>query len=469
MTNPGPQQPNVTPEPRAAWQPPQEHPAPWQQPAGRGGPGHPQQRPAPQTAVPGPQSPAGVPAAPDAGQPRAGQHAPTSTPHPGAHRPPAPAQQPSGHQASAPAQHPGSHQPPIGQHNPTTAQAGHPQAAHQQAAGIEQGRGEQAGYGQQSGGHQPPNGQHNPTTAQAAHQQAPGAEQGRGGQAGYGQQVPAFYQRQVLPQPRQGRLRRGAVALVAASVLGAGLLGGAAGAVIGSDGASAASPVTATSNAAPLSATTATDVSAIAAKVMPSVVEITVRLGNAEGIGSGVVLSADGRILTNNHVVEGARDITITFSDGRTASATVVGSDAGADLAVLQAEGVSGLTAATLGDSSTAKVGDQVIAIGSPAGLQGTVTTGIISALDRDVNIGSEGPTSRVSGGSTVSYKAIQTDASINQGNSGGPLFDTAGRVIGINSAIYSPVSTSDGAAGSVGIGFSIPIDTAEEVIARIS
>ncbi|PWW62310.1 S1C family serine protease [Actinokineospora spheciospongiae] len=457
MTNPGPQQPNETPEPRAAWQPPANpggSSQPWQQPAGRVEPGHPQQRPAPQTpqqAAPGPQSPP----APGA-QPQAGQHAPTSAQHPGVH------------QAGQQVQHPGAHMP---------------------QAAAEQGRGEQAGYGHRPNGHQPPPlaqhpdgrplvGQHDPAAAQAgharggpaqaAHPQAAGSEQGRGGQAGYGQQIPAFYQRQVLPQPRQGRLRRGAVALVAASVLGAGLLGGAAGAVIGSDGASTATSTTATSNAAPLSATTATDVSAIAAKVMPSVVQITVRLGNAEGIGSGVVLSADGRILTNNHVVEGARDITVTFSDGKTAPATVVGSDAGADLAVIQVQGVSGLTAATLGDSSAVRVGDQVIAIGSPAGLQGTVTTGIVSALDRDVNIGSEGPTSRVSGGSTVSYKAIQTDASINQGNSGGPLFDTAGRVIGINSAIYSPVSTSDGAAGSVGIGFSIPIDTAEQVISRI-
>ncbi|MCG8919316.1 trypsin-like peptidase domain-containing protein [Actinokineospora sp. PR83] len=454
MTNPGPQQPNETPEPRAAWQPPREHPAstgglpqPWQQPAGPGGPGHPQQRPAPQApqaAVPGPQPPA------------------TGAPH----------------QTAQQSQHPGSHQPQTGQHNPTTAQAGHPQAGPNQAAVPEAAGVEQGGHGQRPGnhrfphpgGHQAPSGQHNPAAAQAghpqaAHQQAAGAQQGRGEQG----QIPAFHQRQVLPQPRQGRLRRGAVALVAASVLGAGLLGGAAGAVIGSDGASTATSTTTTTNAAPLSATTATDVSAIVAKVMPSVVQITVRLGNAEGIGSGVVLSADGRILTNNHVVEGARDITVTFSDGRTAPATVVGSDTGADLAVIQAQGVSGLTAATLGDSSSVKVGDQVIAIGSPAGLQGTVTTGIVSALDRDVNIGSEGPTSRVSGGSTVSYKAIQTDASINQGNSGGPLFDTAGRVIGINSAIYSPVSTSDGAAGSVGIGFSIPIDTAEEVISRIS
>ncbi|GLZ38989.1 serine protease PepD [Actinokineospora sp. NBRC 105648] len=273
-------------------------------------------------------------------------------------------------------------------------------------------------------------------------------------------------------EPPRNRIRRGAVALVAAGVLGAGLLGGAAGALIGSDGA--ATPVasaTTTQSAQTASVSTPTDVSAIVAKVMPSVVQVNVRTANAQGIGSGVILSADGRILTNYHVVDGARTISITFSDGKTADAQVVGTDASADLAVVQAEGVSGLTAAELGDSSQVRVGDEVIAVGSPAGLQGTVTTGIVSALDREVNIPSESDSRSVRGGagSTVSYKAIQTDASINQGNSGGPLFDTAGRVIGINSAIYSPVSSADGSAGSVGIGFSIPIDTAKQVIAKIS
>ncbi|CRK55935.1 Outer membrane stress sensor protease DegS [Alloactinosynnema sp. L-07] len=259
------------------------------------------------------------------------------------------------------------------------------------------------------------------------------------------------------PQPAQ-RIRRGAVALVAAAVLGAGALGGVAGAFIGSDTGSALNTPT-TAQAA--SATVPTDLSDIVAKVMPSVVQVGVRSGNAEGVGSGVILTTDGRILTNNHVVAGAREIQITFADGRKATAEVLGTDSGADLALLQAKGVSGLTPAVLGDSGDLQVGDTVIAIGSPAGLQGTVTTGIVSALDRDVSIPGRGK-----GG--ASYKAIQTDASINQGNSGGPLFDTAGRVIGINSAIYSPVTGQDGAAGSVGIGFSIPIDAAKSVMERI-
>src|SRR2546429_374030 len=144
-----------------------------------------------------------------------------------------------------------------------------------------------------------------------------------------------------------------------------------------------------------------------------------------------------------------ADQITVTLSDGRTVDASVVRTDATNDLALIQAKGVSGLTPATLGDSGTVKVGDEVIAIGSPGGLQGTVTTGIVSALNREVTVSGEEqqqspfPFSR-NGNSTVTYHAIQTDASINQGNSGGPLFNSAGDVIGINSAIYSPVSSPD-------------------------
>ncbi|WP_253884627.1 S1C family serine protease [Actinokineospora diospyrosa] len=290
----------------------------------------------------------------------------------------------------------------------------------------------------------------------------------------HGSIPPPFLPHPGLAEPPRSKIRRGTVAMVTAAVLGAGVLGGAAGAYFGSDGAS--TPFTTISaSAQTVSATTPTDVSAVVAKVMPTVVEITTRTSTAQGIGSGVILTSDGRILTNNHVIDGAREITVTFADGKTASAKVVGTDVNADLAVIQADGVSGLTAAVLGDSSQVKVGDEVIAIGSPAGLQGTVTTGIVSALDRDVSIPSESSSRGMRGSansaanSTVSYKAIQTDASINQGNSGGPLFDTLGRVIGINSAIYSPVSSMDGSAGSVGIGFSIPIDTAKEVVTQIS
>ncbi|MGW5053781.1 S1C family serine protease [Actinokineospora sp. NPDC004072] len=239
------------------------------------------------------------------------------------------------------------------------------------------------------------------------------------------------------------------VAAVAAAVLAGGAIGGTASAVIaGQD--RPATPVAATA----ATAGSPVDVSAVVAEVMPSVVEVNVATGSATGVGSGVVLTADGRILTNYHVVAGARDIEVTLADGRSAPATVVDADRTADLAVLQAA-ATGLTPAALGDSSTARVGDAVIAIGSPAGLRGTVTTGIISAVDRPVTIADGG----------VSYAALQTDAAINQGNSGGPLFDAEGRVIGINSAIYSPAS---GSAGSVGIGFSIPINTARTVLDRL-
>jgi putative serine protease PepD len=268
-----------------------------------------------------------------------------------------------------------------------------------------------------------------------------------------------------------GRWRRRAVTLAAAGVLVAGGVGGGIGALIAEDGstgtlgsATAAQPVS--------SSTQNNDVSAVASRVMPSVVQVNVRAGNASGVGSGVIISSDGRILTNNHVVSGAEEITVTLSDGRTVDAEVVGTDTSSDLAVIQAKGVSGLTAATLGDSSTVKVGDQVIAIGSPAGLQGTVTTGIVSALNREVTVSTgqerQSPlpfSPNGSRGQTVTYHAIQTDASINQGNSGGPLFNAAGQVIGINSSMYSPVAGAGGSAGSVGIGFAIPISDAKEVI----
>ncbi|CAM3861633.1 S1C family serine protease [Kibdelosporangium persicum] len=267
------------------------------------------------------------------------------------------------------------------------------------------------------------------------------------------------------------RWRRGAVAASIAAVVAAGLVGGVTGGIVGADdnatAAAASTPISQN-----VGSNTPTDVSAIAGKVLPSVVQVNVRTATAQGLGSGVVLTSDGRILTNNHVVSGASQVTVTLNDGREFPATVVGTDAASDLAVLQLRGASGLTPATLGDSSTLKVGDEVVAIGSPGGLQGTVTTGIVSALNRDVNIDEnqgDNPFASNGGGSETTYRAIQTDASINQGNSGGPLVNADGDVIGINSAIYSPVSTADGRAGSVGIGFAIPINDARTVIDRIT
>jgi putative serine protease PepD len=278
----------------------------------------------------------------------------------------------------------------------------------------------------------------------------------------------------ALARPKPHRFRRGAVTLSIAAVLAAGAVGGVTGALVGSADSSTVIPSTSTPISQNVGNNAPTDVSGIASKVLPSVVQVNVQTATAEGIGSGVILTADGKILTNNHVVSGANQVQVVLNDGRTFDATVLGTDPASDLAVIQLKGASGLTPATLGDSSSVKIGDEVVAVGSPGGLQGTVTSGIVSALNRDVNVGSDQQQSRNpltrNGGAqqTTSYKAIQTDASINQGNSGGPLVNADGQVIGINSAIYSPVSSADGSAGSVGIGFAIPINTAKTVINQI-
>ncbi|MBB4963296.1 S1C family serine protease [Saccharothrix violaceirubra] len=250
--------------------------------------------------------------------------------------------------------------------------------------------------------------------------------------------------------------------VVTSAALAAALFGGIAGGVVGYSSAEA--PVTPTATGTTVARQTSTstgfDVSAIAAKALPSVVQINVTTTQGEGLGSGVVLNADGRILTNNHVVSGARQVTVTLADGRTVDAEVVGTDPNSDLAVVQATDAGNLTPATFADSDQVHIGDQVVAIGSPEGLQGTVTTGIVSALDRTVTVPGTGRR-------TVSYQAIQTDASINPGNSGGPLINAAGEVVGINSAIYSP-ATDGGEAGSVGIGFAIPSNQVTQILSRL-
>ncbi len=198
----------------------------------------------------------------------------------------------------------------------------------------------------------------------------------------------------------------------------------------------------------------------VASKVLPSVVQINVKGGQESGSGTGIIISSDGNILTNNHVVEVAGEsgtITVAFNDGTNAKAEIVGTDPKTDLAVIKADGKTGLTPATLGTSATLKVGQEVVAIGSPFGLESTVTQGIVSALNRPVS-SSDG-----SGGSSTTFPAVQTDAAINPGNSGGPLVDLSGRVIAINSAIRSGTTTS-GESGSIGLGFAIPIDLAKNV-----
>jgi putative serine protease PepD len=271
------------------------------------------------------------------------------------------------------------------------------------------------------------------------------------------------------PAPAE-RPRRG-VALLAAVAVTAGLVGGGAGAVVTSalddDGSApaATSGVDSLKTASTSGDSAAADgsVEQVATSVLPSVVSIVeTTAGGGGGEGTGVVIDSDGLILTNNHVVAAAAEggsLQVTFNDGRTATATIVGRDPVTDLAVIKAAGVSGLTAATLGSSADLDPGEQVVAIGSPLGLQGTVTSGIISALDRPVRTGD------ATGAETAStvIDAIQTDAAINPGNSGGPLVNLRGEVVGINSAIATLGSTG-GQSGSIGLGFSIPIDQAKAI-----
>ncbi|MEV6239945.1 trypsin-like peptidase domain-containing protein [Lentzea sp. NPDC051838] len=274
------------------------------------------------------------------------------------------------------------------------------------------------------------------------------------------QSFPAMSGSLVEPQPAvtpAPKFWRRTAPMLTAAALVAGLFGGVTGAVI----ASPDTPSTSSSvSAQTISNTSTTDWSAVASTVLPSVVQVNV--GN--GLGSGVILSSDGKILTNNHVVASAGgQVTVTLNDGRTVQAKVVSTDPTSDLAVLQASGVSGLTPIKWANSDNVKVGDAVMAIGSPSGLQGTVTTGIVSALDRKVTVPGETRRSQ-----PVTYQAIQTDASINPGNSGGALVNAAGELIGINSAIYSPASSS-GEAGSVGIGFAIPSNQAKQIVDQLS
>jgi putative serine protease PepD len=273
------------------------------------------------------------------------------------------------------------------------------------------------------------------------------------------------------PHGPDRRPRRG-VALLCAVAIAAGLVGGGAGAALTAtlddNGTTATTPASSTSlqGTSSKTSTPAADgsVEAVAAAVLPSVVSIEVTTAQGGGEGTGIVLSSDGLILTNNHVVadaaSGGGSITVTLNDGSTHAASIVGRDPVTDLAVIKAKGVSGLTKATLGSSADLAPGEQVVAIGSPLGLQGTVTSGIVSALNRPVRTGDA---TGAENASTV-IDAIQTDAAINPGNSGGPLVNLRGEVVGINSAIASLGASAVGQSGSIGLGFSIPIDQARTI-----
>ncbi|MBV8789710.1 MAG: trypsin-like peptidase domain-containing protein [Mycobacterium sp.] len=320
-------------------------------------------------------------------------------------------------------------------------------------------------------------------------------------------QIPGMLPPPPAPQQPQKRSRAGLLmaGAVAIAVVSAGI-GGAAATVVelgshstGGNGHSilgGAAPSVPAANMPPGS------VEQVASKVVPSVVMLETDLGRQSEEGSGIILSADGLILTNNHVVAAAASpskapsggpggplvpggpagpggpggpggpsgpggpaggpapkTTVTFSDGRTAPFTVVGADPTSDIAVIRVQGVSGLTPISLGSSSDLHVGQPVVAIGSPLGLSGTVTTGIISAMNRPVSTTGE------SGNQNTVLDAIQTDAAINPGNSGGALVNMNGQLVGVNSAIATLGADSpDAQSGSIGLGFAIPVDQAKRI-----
>ncbi|QGK68649.1 PDZ domain-containing protein [Allosaccharopolyspora coralli] len=275
-----------------------------------------------------------------------------------------------------------------------------------------------------------------------------------------------YYPMSPVHQPEnQGKRRGGGGKLVAGAVglaLVLGLLAGGAGGLVGyrmgAENTPGSTSLNTPSPARSINNAPQGSVQAVADKVLPSVVQLQVNSAQGSGEGSGVVISEDGYILTNNHVAEGAErgQMTALFHDNRSAPVRVVGKDPRSDLAVVKAD-ITGLQPAEFGSSGDLPVGSDVVAIGSPFGLSGTVTSGIVSAKDRPVRAGGE------SGQQSSVLNALQTDAAINPGNSGGPLVDMEGRVVGINSAIYSPGSGQQ-QAGSVGLGFAIPSDQARRI-----
>jgi putative serine protease PepD len=336
---------------------------------------------------------------------------------------------------------------------------------------------------------QPPTTGHQPTqqfpAAPPQHQPWPPAGYGTPGyqqlhgQQAHGQQptgaVPPVFQPPAQPgvpaQPtrRPGRWRLG----VAAGLVGAALIGGGAGAgvmALTDDGPVATASGTAAQSVVIKDAQNATSTTAAAAKAAPSVVTIYVSTSSGSGSGSGVVLSADGYVLTNNHVVtlDSSTDqatVQVRTADGTLYDAKVVGTDPTSDLAVVKLDGASGLSPAAFADSDDVQVGDLAVAIGAPLGLSNTVTDGIISATNRAVATGSDTDQTVID--------ALQTDAAINPGNSGGALVDAEGKVIGINSAIAT-VASSDlpgqesSQSGNIGVGFAIPGNTAKRIAQEI-
>ncbi|MGF6833905.1 putative serine protease PepD [Paenarthrobacter sp. TE4293] len=440
-----------------------------------------------------------------------GNAAQPTTPLP-AFQPPAAAQQPgqahqSGQDAhqpgqdSAPAQHASPHAA-TAQHTPQqyTTHHGGQHAAPAQSAGQPHSSTQQPQYygvPQEDPSHRPSYPQHQPfygggTNPQGQHLQGqhnPGAQHQPGMQ--HGGSSPVATKR----KPAFG------VGTLVASMLAAGLIGG--GVVAGSNVLwDQPSPAASSSGQSSTVIVNNKDdvnvITAAAAKASPSVVTIKATSGNEGGTGSGIILDDQGHILTNTHVVtlDGATAnaaIEVRTNDGKVLKATVVGTDPLSDLAVIKVSDASGLVPATLGDSSKINVGDTAVAIGSPLGLTGTVTDGIVSTLNRTISVASsavpEGTPDESQGGDegfqfappnggqsqstanegSIAINVIQTDAAINPGNSGGALVNNKGEVIGVNVAIASAGSgTSDSSTGNIGVGFSVPINHAKRVAQEI-
>ncbi|MBF6436997.1 S1C family serine protease [Nocardia cyriacigeorgica] len=301
----------------------------------------------------------------------------------------------------------------------------------------------------------------------------PGAVPPPGYHSAPGPQGPPFGHAPVPePQPAPKRpVRTGLVAGAVALALVSGGVGGAVGALVAGDDGAATTVTNALDAPKPnidnASTAPAGSTQAVAQRVLPSVVMIKVASNRAQGEGSGVILSSDGLILTNNHVAAGGgpgAKMEVSFADGSTASATMVGADPVSDLAVIKVEGKTGLTPIELGSSAGLQVGQPVIAIGSPLGLAGTVTTGIVSALNRPVSTSGQPSADPATPNPVID--AIQTDAAINPGNSGGALVDANGKLIGINTAIATLGGSDLGGqqSGSIGLGFAIPVDQARRV-----
>ncbi|QOR48145.1 trypsin-like peptidase domain-containing protein [Trueperella pecoris] len=276
---------------------------------------------------------------------------------------------------------------------------------------------------------------------------------------------------QPLTPPARRRRGPGWIALISVGLI-ASLLGGTIGVGVMSvrwgEGRPAAAPTSTTSGVTQTVANTSgTDWQAVAGAVGNAVVAIDVQTAAGGSSGSGFIIDAEGRIITNDHVVSGANSLFVTLSDGRVYEAELVGSDEATDLAVIKlVSPPEGLTVARFGDSSAVKVGQPVAAIGNPLGLSSTMTTGIISALDRPVQTVKQGRSPASS--TRVVTNAIQIDAAVNPGNSGGPVFDATGAVIGVASSIASLGENTMGQVGSIGLGFAIPAQLAQRIADEI-